>query len=377
MAVVEESITQPPIQEHLRTEIQTFVQEHRQTLRLVGTAAVVGVAGVAGGLLLAKSMIIGKGATAANLALAGKGATVTSGGTVPLSHLLMPDSGAVTTAIVNGSALADRATSLWQLLSSNILPLSIGAIGGGATGLGIRQSDILKLRHQLAEERDSAENLQFQIDELNKALTDENPHDAEIKEQLPLPTAEPMAAPTTEETTGENPAQEQPAKKQPANQQLSAIPSSERLERIHGIGRVFAQRLREAGIHTISDLAAQEPTTIETIIGQTRAGAMFEPQAWIAEAKSLMAPSDGDKALVENRISSAETVAIVLERLEAIAGLSPAVAARLNQAGIFTYGDLAAQQPEKIAAILGENENRSIEAITAWISTAQTLAATE
>ncbi len=43
---------------------------------------------------------------------------------------------------------------------------------------------------------------------------------------------------------------------------------------------------------------------------------------------------------------------MVLDRLESIAGITPAVARRLNQAGILTYADLAEQTPERLRALV-------------------------
>ena len=48
----------------------------------------------------------------------------------------------------------------------------------------------------------------------------------------------------------------------------------------------------------------------------------------------------------------ASTTVIVMDRLEHIDGIVPSLARRLNQAGILTYTDLAAQSPKRIRAII-------------------------
>ncbi len=59
------------------------------------------------------------------------------------------------------------------------------------------------------------------------------------------------------------------------------------LERIRGIGPVFAGRLRAAGIRTFAALAAQSPEHLRAVV-QAQPWQKVDPQAWIAEARLLM-----------------------------------------------------------------------------------------
>jgi len=59
------------------------------------------------------------------------------------------------------------------------------------------------------------------------------------------------------------------------------------LERIRGIGPVFAGRLRAAGIRTFAALAAQSPEHVRAVV-QAQPWQKVDPQAWIAEAHRLM-----------------------------------------------------------------------------------------
>lgn len=53
-----------------------------------------------------------------------------------------------------------------------------------------------------------------------------------------------------------------------------------------GIGKVFAKRLNEAGIHTYADLAKHTPDRLREIT-QAKDWQNVDPQAWIDQAKSL------------------------------------------------------------------------------------------
>lgn len=58
------------------------------------------------------------------------------------------------------------------------------------------------------------------------------------------------------------------------------------LEKIRGIGPVFAHRFREAGIYTFTELANLTPDQIEEIIAP-KSWQKIEPEEWIAQAKQL------------------------------------------------------------------------------------------
>lgn len=377
MAVADERMMPPAAVERLRKEMATFVHEHRRALQITGLVAVAGVTGGLGGLYVAKSLAAGKAMTVANLALAAKGSTA-----VPLSALLTPQTAGATTAVAanpvstvatlqqvastlnhsatTGVALVDKATALWNTLSTNALPLTAGIVGGGAAGVGATQGRVRKVQTQLASQLAQTESLQAETAHLQQALSTTQEQLQSVQTainhaQITVPPTVPNTVPPT-------------------------IPPTERLERIRGIGRVFAQQLNAAGIHTIADLAAQSPTTIEAIIGKSRAGSLFDPVAWIAEAQHLAAGTEhplptGTKPIQPAQTTPLETIDLVLERLEVIEGISAAAAARLNRGGILTYADLAAAHPEEVAALLADREVQSVAQITAWIETAQQLEA--
>ncbi len=61
---------------------------------------------------------------------------------------------------------------------------------------------------------------------------------------------------------------------------------ADKLERINGIGAVFAQRLHEAGIHSFAQLAASTPQQVTEII-RPESWQKIEPEEWIEEARQL------------------------------------------------------------------------------------------
>lgn len=71
------------------------------------------------------------------------------------------------------------------------------------------------------------------------------------------------------------------------NELAAKIPTEkDRLERVKGIGAVFAKRLNEAGIHTFAELAQQSPQKVREIIDPEE-WQKIEPESWVAQAKTL------------------------------------------------------------------------------------------
>ena len=293
MSAVESIAPQPKRTEQIRAEVQSFTQEHRRALQITGLVAIAGVTGAVGGVLVAKSIVAGKGITAAHLTLAAKGATSAKAGATALPALLTPQTAnaAVATSAsapganslaqlaslfnssaTNGVALVDKATALWNTVSTNVLPLAAGVVGGGAAGVGVTQRRVRKVEEQLATQLAQTADLQAETAQLHHALSNT---------EAQLQTVQTGLAERGSSTLGTVGA--------------PIVSEPDRLERIHGIGRVFSQRLNEAGIYTIADLAAQSPEKLEAIIDKTRAGAMFEPENWIAEAQAIVRGATGNQ----------------------------------------------------------------------------------
>ena len=63
---------------------------------------------------------------------------------------------------------------------------------------------------------------------------------------------------------------------------------ADRLQKVNGIGNVYAQKLNDAGIYTFAQLAGQSPARLTEIIAPESWQAI-EPEAWIQEAASFAA----------------------------------------------------------------------------------------
>ncbi len=67
------------------------------------------------------------------------------------------------------------------------------------------------------------------------------------------------------------------------------------------------------------------------------------------------------------------TAIIMMDRFEHIEGIEPVFARRLNQAGILTYADLAAQPPGRVQALVLPDEPQDLQ-VRDWIAQARALA---
>ncbi len=64
------------------------------------------------------------------------------------------------------------------------------------------------------------------------------------------------------------------------------VKEKDRLERIRGIGPVFARRFQEAGVHTFAELAAMAPEHAREIVAVENWQAV-DPASWIAQASEF------------------------------------------------------------------------------------------
>ena len=110
---------------------------------------------------------------------------------------------------------------------------------------------------------------------------------------------EPEAPPTSEEAAREPEAEAPPTSEEAAREPEAEVeveiepatpadkPEPDKLEKITGIGKVFAGRLRNAGIHTFAQLAEQSPERISEIVSEEKKVSISETQEWINQARQL------------------------------------------------------------------------------------------
>lgn len=111
------------------------------------------------------------------------------------------------------------------------------------------------------------------------------------------------------------------------------------LETIQGVTPTMAERLRAAGIHTFASLAALIPQKLKEILGGL-----------------LSRPGEEVEIIKQARLTSGMIKKV--DDLEVIVGIGPVIARTLNNAGIFTFKELAALSAKDLREIVGERIQR-------------------
>jgi predicted flap endonuclease-1-like 5' DNA nuclease len=114
---------------------------------------------------------------------------------------------------------------------------------------------------------------------------------------------------------------------------------------------VYAKKLNEAGIFSFWQLAGQTPERLREMI-DPEDWQKIEPQSWIAQAKVMAEP----------------------DSLEDIQGIGIVFAKRLNEAGIYTFAQLAKLTAEQIEEIIQPENWQKLDS-EKWIAEANELAA--
>ncbi len=145
-----------------------------------------------------------------------------------------------------------------------------------------RQLDILRDEHQLACRRlaTAAVEIKYMRRDLAKA-------DDQSQHLIQLQTGKQLLEARTNDLQ---------ARLDAAQLQLNAagLKGKSQIEIVRGIGPTYARRLHEAGIHDLTDLAAQTAERVGEIVG-LKTWQRADPQAWIDEAAELAtAFSDGE-----------------------------------------------------------------------------------
>ena len=138
---------------------------------------------------------------------------------------------------------------------------------------------------------------------------------------------------------------------------LSAAPRRDDLTRVRGIGPRYAGLLAEHGIVTYDDLAAAAPDDLRAII---KPGPMQQINftSWAAQASAFAATRS----------------AAAGDDLQALEGIGPAYARRLNDRGITTFAQLAETDEATLADIISAPAWRRIN-FANWTAQAQLAAA--
>lgn len=229
---------------------KNFYQENQETVQTVGIVALAGATGTVIGVLLGKGLFAIKSAAVVKAGATRAAATFNPTTTATLQ-------GAVrlfNNTALHGAPLVDKLSALFNTISTNAVPLTAGAVGGSAVGVGVVQNQVRQVQGKLEQQIAQTAAAQAEAARIQDVLSSKEANLAELQAKLPSPT-----------------------------------PPADDLEAIRGIGKVMAQRLNAAGIYTFAELALQTPQQLRTIIGTGRSAAMMNPEAWIAEAQQRVA----------------------------------------------------------------------------------------
>ncbi|MEZ4734845.1 MAG: helix-hairpin-helix domain-containing protein [Caldilineaceae bacterium] len=263
------------------------------------------------------------------------------------------------------------------LAAKGLLPITMGAVGGGGLVLAATRYQVGTLQDALTNQQEQSAAGEAERRQLAAALAATQASLRELRERLAAQTTAhetDRSQFTAALTAAQASVRELQAKLAAAT---TAPQVQERLEQIKGIGRAYAQKLHTAGIHTLTELAAASPDNLREIVG---AGSVVQVSSWIEQARHLIQPKPAlatplaAVSTTRNGFHAAPAV-LQLDRLEALPGLMPAQAARLNACGILTYGDLAGESATRLQALLGDENLAPVSTVATWIAAAQTLAA--
>lgn len=192
--------------------------------------------------------------------------------------------GSAVAGAVAMTAAANGILALLATLASPPVALTIGAVGGGIAGW----TYINNRQTALQPEASTASTTSEKVTPIPVVATlDEGVEqivEPVITEKVDVAAVALTSAESGSEDVATEPVAEPVA--ETTNETIASV-SSDNLEAINGIGPVYANRLRAAGVSTFAQLAELTPERIREIIGAARSGHMTEPEKWIVEARQL------------------------------------------------------------------------------------------
>lgn len=221
---------------------------------------------------LAAQLMAGQPAMSQVAAAAPQAAATTSqvAAAAPQTAATTSQSAASTTTVnsllTKASNLVSQAQSLYDSVSTNILPLlGIGAAGaaGGAAGGAVLQGQQNKKQKQAIDSLSTKSDVQQQA--VETLQSDLNATKQKVDAVAAAVSAQPAPAP-------------------------------DNLEDIKGIGPVYEKRLNEGGIFTFADLAQATPEQVAEIMEKDDQSFLGDPADWIQQARELAGLDDNPAA---------------------------------------------------------------------------------
>ena len=224
--------------------------------RMFAIVAVASASGGLAGILAVKGLLAAKGLTAAHLAWGLEGvakANAASATLLPSSQAalgtLAPSAAAspLPSTAVSAAGWADKLAAFCGKLAQN--PLIAGTVGGAGTGLGVAAGKLSGVRQQLEEHLSRIEALGHETAQIKAAFVE------------------------TDGTGGRKTGR--------------STADAERLEDIVGIGEVYAERLRVAGVTSFAGLTTLSAERITEIVGRGLPLSIESIRSWIKQADAL------------------------------------------------------------------------------------------
>ena len=181
-------------------------------------------------------------------------------------------------------------------------------------------------RKKMVEQTDGLEQSRGRVAELEQEIASYKNQLAnlqvEISRSAPLPAVK---------------AEDWPAEK--TIQVIDQAPIYDPIGNIPGVTPEMVRRLNEAGIHTFADLGALRPQKLKGLLGE-----------------QLLQPGSEVEIIKQARLTSG--MIRKLDDLEVIVGIGPVIAKTLNNAGIFTFANLASLSIQDLREIVGAKIER-------------------
>jgi predicted flap endonuclease-1-like 5' DNA nuclease len=134
------------------------------------------------------------------------------------------------------------------------------------------------------------------------------------------------------------------------------------LTKIKGIGPVFERYLNESGIYTFAQLGELTPERVRIIIGSKQLS-KIDTDEWLQHAH-VLANYQGSYLTKNNEPDD----------LTLVKGIGPVFGQRLNNAGIYTFAQLAALTPSYLKEVIVSPDDLPNVDADEWISEAQQVA---
>ena len=177
--------------------------------------------------------------------------------------------------LTQATTLVSQAQALATAISNNIVPL-LGTAAAGVAG-GVAGGGALQLQQNKKQEKI--------IDSLSTQTQAQQQAVENLKSELNA-TQEKVAQIATDRTEPETETVD------PAPIDPPAVVEPDRLEDVKGIGPIFTQRLNEAGIYTLDQLAQLTPEQITEMMEKDDQSFSGDPEDWIKQARELAGIDD-------------------------------------------------------------------------------------